>query len=167
MSQPTRGARTPRIKTTHLGGDKIIRIYWKYNFRSILTSKGSAEPPAEFSQSTEVPDFHWNLCILNAQMQITRMVLNSKNLATELQKFHLFFLSLIPHWRETVGFNLSIRITFNVGTKTEFARTFQIKFLKLFPVGFSGLLYLCAFQVAEHACQTTLTKCFSVFPFYY
>lgn len=44
---------------THLGGDEIIvRIYWKYNFRSILASKGSVEPPAEFSQSTEVPDFH-------------------------------------------------------------------------------------------------------------
>lgn len=58
----------------HLGGDEIIvRIYWKYNFRSILTSKGSAEPPAEFSQSTEVPDFHSYIFILNGQMQRARM----------------------------------------------------------------------------------------------
>lgn len=102
MSQPTRWARTPRIKMTPLGGDEIIvRIYWKYNFRSILTSKGSAEPPAEFSQSTEVPDFHWSLRILNAQMQIISKVLNSKKLSYRVTEVS-FFLSLIPHWRETL-----------------------------------------------------------------
>lgn len=43
---------------THLGGDEIIvRIHWKSDLRSILTSKDSGEPPAVFS-STEVPNSH-------------------------------------------------------------------------------------------------------------
>jgi len=37
---------------THLGGDEIIaRIHWKSNLRSVLTSKDSGEPLAEFSQA--------------------------------------------------------------------------------------------------------------------
>lgn len=48
----------------HLGGAEIIaRIHWKYNLRSILTSKDSGEPPGKFSQapkyliSTEICTF--------------------------------------------------------------------------------------------------------------
>lgn len=64
-----------------------------------------------------------------------------------------------------MGFNLNIRMPFNAGRKIAFVHAFQIKLFNLFPVGSSGLLYLCAFQVEEHACQTALTKCFLVFPF--
>lgn len=40
VSQPTRWARTPRIKMTPLGGDEIIvKIYWKYNFRRFWHQK--------------------------------------------------------------------------------------------------------------------------------
>lgn len=51
-----------------------------------------------------------------------------------------------------MGFTLSITGSLNVGTKNALTPAFQSKLQKLFPVGFSGLSFLCAFQGAEHTC---------------